>query len=197
MLSKVLVAVALFTISIAAQTTANSTIDASTVDLSLRNSWCVGQLNTCGTLCAGDTQYNTCDGSTLNYTCTCAANDSAPGLEYYLNTMPTYICEQVFAVCNTDNAGVASALAKCLTDEETNCGQIDASELSFSSSSSSASATATATSSGTAGAASTTQTDVSTSSSEGAAAATLMAMAGNYGSGAFVAGAVVAFGMLI
>merc|ERR1712000_532833 len=55
MFVKSTVAVALFASFVAAQsTTSNSSIDANSIDPTTRSQWCLGQRNTCGTLCSGD-----------------------------------------------------------------------------------------------------------------------------------------------
>merc|ERR1712000_462013 len=77
------------TVAVAQSTTSNSSIDANSIDPTTRSQWCLGQRNTCGTLCSGDLQNNDCDVTTLAFNCTCGANSSEPGLIYYQNTMPT------------------------------------------------------------------------------------------------------------
>lgn len=131
----------------------------------------------------------------MAYTCNCASNGTAPGLQYYLGTIPTFVCNQLFDVCNAKNAGVASAQAKCLSDQKANCGTLDSTKGDFSTTSSSAAPTTTTSAAGGADAAAT-PTEATSSTSTGAAA-TMMAAAGNYGSGLLVAGAAAAFGMMI
>ncbi|KUJ11681.1 uncharacterized protein LY89DRAFT_229665 [Mollisia scopiformis] len=108
-----------------AQLGANSTIDPSTVSATVRSQWCEAQINTCGVLCSGDANTNTCDTTTLDYGCTCASNSSAPGLLYYTETIPTYCCEQNYANCISAASGDASAQATCQQNEKTNCGHLD------------------------------------------------------------------------
>jgi len=50
--------------------------------------WCTGEQNTCATLCANNPKANDCDPATLAFNCLCQ-NNSAPGLQYYLQSMPT------------------------------------------------------------------------------------------------------------
>jgi hypothetical protein len=45
------------------------------------------------------TETNKSFQDTLNWECTCSSNSSAPGLQYYTQTMPTFICESLFAQC--------------------------------------------------------------------------------------------------
>ncbi|KAH8594352.1 hypothetical protein B0O99DRAFT_514279 [Bisporella sp. PMI_857] len=196
MLSKLVTVVALLAASVSAQTAANSTIDPSTVDLTTRAQWCGAQQNTCGTLCSGAADPNTCDENTLTFNCTCTANNSSPGLIYYKQTLPTFICQQIYEVCIKNGENVAAAQKKCTDDRDKNCGTLDPEKFVASSSSSSGSASATSTPTGTAGSAGSVTTTASSSSSTGAAA-TMMAVAGSYGSGMLAAGVVAAFGLVL
>merc|ERR1711939_924261 len=53
------------------------------------------------------------------------ANSSEPGLIYYQNTMPTFICEEIYKDCKEANVGVSSAQAQCDAAEKANCGHLD------------------------------------------------------------------------
>jgi hypothetical protein len=172
-----------------AQTT-NTTIDPSSVSLTLRSQWCQAQQNTCGTLCSGDYGNNTCSPDTLAYSCTCAANNSAPGLQYYKETMPTFICEQVFTNCISTNAGDAAAQALCTKNEQNNCGHLDPANFTA------AAATTTSASSSATGTSASAATGSATSTSSKAGAATMAAMR-NLGTGAFAIGVGAAFGYMI
>merc|ERR1711939_545017 len=128
MFVKSTVAVALFASFVAAQsTTSNSSIDANSIDPTTRSQWCLGQRNTCGTLCSGDLQ----------------------------NNMPTFICEEIYKDCKEANVGVSSAQAQCDAAEKANCGHLDpanftaAAVSSTSTSASSPTGTATQAASGT------------------------------------------------
>ncbi|KAL2290892.1 hypothetical protein FJTKL_14835 [Diaporthe vaccinii] len=68
----------------------NSTfsIDPTEVTLSERAQWCSAQSSTCNTLCDSNPQDNSCDVDTLDFSCNCQ-NGSAPGLQYYTQTMDT------------------------------------------------------------------------------------------------------------
>lgn len=115
-------------------------------------------MNTCGILCSGNINDNTCTPDTLLYDCTCASNNSSPDLGAYTNTLPTFICNQLYTNCVAAAAGNTSAQADCQTSIEDKCGKLDpatfdASTQSTSSSSSqksttSLSSTATHTTSG-------------------------------------------------
>ncbi|CZT48132.1 uncharacterized protein RSE6_08793 [Rhynchosporium secalis] len=123
MFVKSVAAVAVFASFVAAQS--NATVDPNTISPTMRSQWCLAQKNTCGTLCSGNLADNDCDATTLAYKCNCGSNSSAPGLQYYTNTMPTFICEEVFRVCKKANEGVAAAQKACETNEQQNCGHND------------------------------------------------------------------------
>ncbi|KHJ31596.1 putative pci domain-containing protein [Erysiphe necator] len=95
-----------------------------TVSPTLRAQWCQGQTNTCGTLCSGNLKENDCDPDTLNYSCHCGANNSSPGLQYYKETMPTFICEMVFDNCIKAGENSQAAQALCTENEKRDCGHL-------------------------------------------------------------------------
>ncbi|KAG5913936.1 hypothetical protein E4U53_004745, partial [Claviceps sorghi] len=67
--------------------------------------WCQGQTNTCGLLCNNNAETNTCSETDLKWQCSCASNSSMPGIQYYKQTMPFYICMELFSQCITKYAG--------------------------------------------------------------------------------------------
>ncbi|KAG5979570.1 hypothetical protein E4U55_005015 [Claviceps digitariae] len=81
------------------------TIDPNSVTQTNRAIWCQGQTNTCGLLCNNNAETNTCSETDLKWNCTCASNSSMPGIQYYKQTMPFYICMELFSQCITANAG--------------------------------------------------------------------------------------------
>ncbi|PQE06461.1 pci domain-containing protein [Rutstroemia sp. NJR-2017a WRK4] len=178
-------------------TSSNSTIDPNSVDATTRSNWCISEIATCGTLCDGEYDSNTCDTTTLNYTCTCSSNGSAPGLQYYTNSMPTFICEQIYQNCIIAGQNVAAAQKVCNENELANCGHLNPANYTAaattSASSSSASATATATSSGTASSVSSSAAAATSSN----AAAVSMNIGREYGTGIFVAGVGAVFGLML
>lgn len=151
----------------------NSTfsINPNEVELSTRAQWCTAQSNTCGTLCDGNPQDNNCQVDTLTYSCLCQ-NGSAPGLQYYTQTMDTFICQQAFTDCNNANVGNRNGQENCTTSIQDKCGKLDPADYSAAPSStgdSGSSDTASSTASGTAS--STAESSASASSSPSAAAA--------------------------
>jgi len=175
-------------------TTSNSTIDPSSVTASLRSQWCAGEIATCGTLCDGNPDSNTCDTDTLNYTYTCSSNGSAPGLQYYIQTMPTFICEQIYQNCIVAGQNNATAQEICTENEKSNCGHLNPDNYTApaTTSASSTSASATATS----GTASSVSASASAATSSSAAAISLN-IGREYGTGLFVAGVGAVFGLMI
>ncbi|KAH7197606.1 uncharacterized protein B0J16DRAFT_23561 [Fusarium flagelliforme] len=168
--------------------------DPNTVDLATRSGWCGAQQNTCDTLCGDNTNKNNCDDSTLKWECTCSSNSSAPGLQYYTQTIPTFICNQLTADC-VAKTSTSEGTKECRTKIEPLCAEQappknvasndDDDDDDSSTTSGTATATATQTSSGASGSAEA----VSTTASDAFAAPT-MAPAGKG------AAAAVALGML-
>ncbi|CAK7202721.1 hypothetical protein SEUCBS139899_005448 [Sporothrix eucalyptigena] len=156
----------------------NFTIDISSVPLTTRSNWCTAQSNTCSTLCDNDPTANSCDPNTLDYSCLCQ-NGSAPGLQYYTQTMPTFICQEAYSECNAEYAGNAQAQANCTTSIEDQCGTLDpANYTAAAATTSSKTSAATGKSTGTASAATASGTAaVTTTSSKAGSMPT--AMVGN------------------
>ncbi|EFQ28918.1 uncharacterized protein GLRG_04062 [Colletotrichum graminicola M1.001] len=105
--------------------------------------WCIAERNTCQSLCDAATKENNCDTTTLQYSCLCSSNGSAPGLEYYEQTMPTFICNQAFEDCITANVGNKNGQDNCTTSIRSQCGTINAQADQASGSTTSATSAAT------------------------------------------------------
>jgi hypothetical protein len=168
--------------------------DPNTVDLATRSSWCGAQQNTCDTLCGDNTNKNNCDDNTLKWECTCSSNSSAPGLQYYTQTIPTFICNQLTADC-VAKTSTSEGTKECRTKIEPLCAEqappknVASNDDDDDDDSSTTSGTATATATQTSSDASGSAEAVSTSASDAFAAPT-MAPAGKG------AAAAVALGML-
>lgn len=115
--------------AVAAQ--ANFTVDPATVDGGKRSSWCGAQYDSCNILCQRDVSANDCDSETLKFDCICRSNNSAPGLQYYLQTMPTFICEQAYQNCIEENVGDSRAQDNCRTNIQSKCGTISPANATF------------------------------------------------------------------
>ncbi|QSZ29876.1 hypothetical protein DSL72_004394 [Monilinia vaccinii-corymbosi] len=186
--------VGLAMVALVAANDTNSTIDPNTVDPSLRSQWCTGEINTCGTLCDGDYDANTCDTTTLKYTCTCSSNSSSPGLQYYLQSMPTFICEKIYQDCISKGENDAAAQKLCTQARAKNCGKLDPDKYVAAAPSSSASSPASASATATATSPATTATASSTPSS---AAAPALKIGREYGAGILAAGVAGLFGLIL
>ncbi|TVY52109.1 hypothetical protein LCER1_G004634 [Lachnellula cervina] len=187
MFAKSIAVVALLAGFAVSQTT-NTTVNIGALSLTMKGQWCGAQQATCPELCP-DYVKNDCDSNTLVVNCTCG-NGTAPGLQYYINTIPTFLCEEKHTECKANNAGSATAQKACDDAEKADCGTLDpAKYVAPSSTSSSASASSTAASSTTAASAAATTTSK-------AAAAPTMGLSRELGTGIFAVGA-AAFGLMI
>ncbi|KAK1987099.1 hypothetical protein LZ30DRAFT_777860 [Colletotrichum cereale] len=154
-------------------------INAAAVTVNQKANWCVAERNTCKVLCQPNPTTNDCDSSTLEYSCICP-NGSAPGLEYYEQTMPTFICNKAFEDCIAANVGDLDGQTNCTTTIKSQCGTINAQAGEASGSTTSASAAATQAPTGTgSGNAGATQAPSSASSSAWAAPTANPARYGN------------------
>ncbi|KAK4174225.1 hypothetical protein QBC36DRAFT_44915 [Triangularia setosa] len=154
----------------------NFTIDINKVEPAQKSRWCNAQFNSCGRLCFGSVQENDCKSADLSYDCICS-NGTAPGLDYYAQTLPSFICEEAFKQCtDTRQGGSASELKKCTTEIRDNCGTLDPNDATAGDNSDDEEDTTTAAPSGTQGAAATNSPSTSTSQ---AAAPTNFAQIGN------------------
>ncbi|KAK3984825.1 hypothetical protein QBC44DRAFT_374755 [Cladorrhinum sp. PSN332] len=113
----------------------NFTIDESKVTTGTKIDWCSAQFNSCGDLCGGSPKANACESSTLDYTCTCQ-NGTAPGLDYYSGTLPSFICNEAYRQCIENNPTDVKAQANCKTTIQDNCGTLDPSKAQVGSGSS-------------------------------------------------------------
>ncbi|KAI3400489.1 hypothetical protein diail_3110 [Diaporthe ilicicola] len=153
-------------------------IDPNEVTATLRAQWCSAQTSTCNTLCDSDPQDNSCAVETLDFSCTCQ-NGSAPGLQYYTQTIDTFVCQQAFTDCNEANVGNAKGQENCTTSIQDHCGTLDPATYTATPSSS-----ASATSGSASSTASSSSSSASSSSSQAAAPTNIQ----HLGTGALAAG---------
>ncbi|KAJ4272199.1 hypothetical protein NW762_000910 [Fusarium torreyae] len=99
------------------------TIDTGSVDPATLSGWCTAQENTCDILCDDDTEKNNCIDDTLKWECTCTSNSSTPGLQYYTQTVPTFICENLFSQCITQYAGNSDGQKQCKSKIKALCAE--------------------------------------------------------------------------
>ncbi|KAK4165726.1 hypothetical protein QBC43DRAFT_27566 [Cladorrhinum sp. PSN259] len=129
----------------------NFTIDKSQVESGTKIDWCNAQFNSCGELCGGTPKANDCSSTTLDYTCTCQ-NGTAPGLDYYAGTLPSFICQEAYRQCIKNNPTDVKAQSNCKTTIQDNCGTLDPSKAQVGSGSSQSTTTSAPASTGTSGA---------------------------------------------
>ncbi|KAK4111869.1 hypothetical protein N656DRAFT_780004 [Canariomyces notabilis] len=144
MRSIVLAVATALTTAVVAQNNGTYNVNPSTVDPGLRVEWCRAQFSTCGTLCAGSPSANDCNSNTLTYTCTCASNNSEPGLIYYTQTLPTFLCDRAYSDCVAANTSSARAQEQCKTDIKDHCGTLDPNKAQIDSGSSASESTTSA-----------------------------------------------------
>jgi len=99
-------------------------INVGALSINEKAQWCIAQRNTCLSLCNDSTNNNTCDAPTLQYSCLCSSNGSAPGLEYYQQSLPSYICVQANNDCILANVGNKNGQDNCTTSIKSQCGNL-------------------------------------------------------------------------
>jgi len=170
----------------------------SNVDASTRSSWCNFQFDICPVLCGGSTSMNKCISETLEFNCTCAGNNSAPGLAFYQNTLPSNECVFATATCVNDHPNNLTGIDQCNTDINSTCGALDSSKGTFNSTPISTTTTsAPSTSATVASTGSVTSAAPSSSATAKSAAAVVISVGQRYSLGALAAGAIAAFGFFL
>ncbi|KAI9172088.1 hypothetical protein HJFPF1_01581 [Paramyrothecium foliicola] len=114
------------------ESTLNMTVDPNTIQPPSRISeMCRAQWDSCELLCDNNTKDNDCEND-LSYKCTCNGNSSAPGLQYYAQTMPTLICQELFSQCNAQHVGDSRAQKACEDNIFSKCKDLPAPEAASS-----------------------------------------------------------------
>ena len=112
----------------------------------------------------------------LSWKCTCSSNSSAPGLQYYTQTVPTFICNELYSQCITANVNSQRGQDSCTENIHDLCGTINPPKSAITDGDSTTTgtdtATATATESGSGSSA--TADSVTSTSSDGLAAPTMV-----------------------
>jgi len=152
--SVAVLATAIFLISVKSQ--AVYYIDPNSVPLSTRNSWCQSQTTACPLLClqlpgaSSTTSDNTCDATTLEYSCICG-NGMSPNASEYSQTLPYFLCTEYGNQCVAACGGATLCQSACRQDHP--CGAQNPIKVNVTSTSSVMSSTtlAAGASSGTAG----------------------------------------------
>lgn len=163
------------------------------VSQTIRNAWCTSQRFACSTLCgSGGFGSNACDANALTWNCTCASNNSAPGLQWYATTMPNSLCEALNGNCVAANAqnGV-TAQQNCNSTYA--CSNLNITNFAASASASASGAMSTAKPTGSA----TGTGSASSPTSSKSAAIAALHVGEHYGAGVLGAGLVAALGFLL
>ncbi|EME39321.1 hypothetical protein DOTSEDRAFT_83110 [Dothistroma septosporum NZE10] len=196
--SALLVTVTALSVVVGAQNYSTSgplSVDVSQIDTATRQSWCRAQTNSCPEICGGQANPNTCDQTTLNYTCTCT-DGSTPNITNYDQTIPSFICAQWKSNCVANHPNDLDGQTGCLSVV---CGSANATSGESTASSSSASSPSS-TSSGSAATGSATGS-ASASGASASATASSAAMALNiaqqYGTTIMGAGLLAVFGFAL
>jgi len=93
-------------------------IDPNSVDISIRNSWCQSQVNSCPLLClqlpgeSSTTAANDCDATDLTYDCVCG-NGQSPNASEFSQTLPYFICTEYGTQCVANCGGDTTCQSNC------------------------------------------------------------------------------------
>ncbi|OJD32824.1 cdp-alcohol phosphatidyltransferase [Diplodia corticola] len=125
------------------------TIDPDSVSIENRNQWCLAQKSQCPLICLqtntdATTESNTCDTSTLAYSCVCA-DGLSPNISQYSQTMPYFICTENNNRCVT---ACSSGDNQCASDCRTKnlCGAQNPTRVNTTTTASTSTASATSSS---------------------------------------------------
>ncbi|KAH8731346.1 hypothetical protein GQ44DRAFT_325133 [Phaeosphaeriaceae sp. PMI808] len=161
---------------------------------SLRSTWCEANQNTCVDLCGGQSKIgingNTCDSSTLSFTCKCTnGTDVSSSMRNYQQSVPGLMCRYWHGLCINATGTNAAQQFGC-NQALNSCGNLTT--KGGADASSSAPATASRTSGG-----SSSPSGSSTAGASGAAPSTPGAAAGlvQYSTPILAAGLLVVFGI--
>ncbi|EXJ88317.1 hypothetical protein A1O1_05247 [Capronia coronata CBS 617.96] len=108
-------------VAVLARLAFTQSIDPNSVPLSTRQTWCNSQISECPLIClqeAGNsagTDSNTCDPSSLTYSCICS-NGLAPNASEYSQTLPYFICTQYNSNCQASCGNDNQCAAACVQD---------------------------------------------------------------------------------
>ncbi|CRG92058.1 hypothetical protein PISL3812_09113 [Talaromyces islandicus] len=103
------------------------TIDPSSIPQATRDQWCQQQETSCPLICmqlpnSTSTESNTCDSTSLDYSCVCG-NGQSPNASEYSQTIPYFICTAYNSQCQTNCNGDSTCQAACVQNHP--CGAQD------------------------------------------------------------------------
>lgn len=102
----------------AATVFAQYSINPNSVSNSTREGWCTQQQSQCPLIClqtaanSDETESNTCDPTTLTFSCVCS-NGISPNVSEYSQTLPYYICQEWGNQCVSNCGGDSSCQNDC------------------------------------------------------------------------------------
>jgi len=170
------------------------TVDSNRVPQNLKDEWCTAERNTCPEICGGignvTPSNNSCDQSTLKFTCQCK-NGTQPDMTLYAQSVPGLMCRFWFDLCNDGNVGNQQAQYECKSERDSKCGNLTTNGAAVTSS---AASSTTPGPSSTSGGAPASKTVTSTSSS---AAATALVVAREFGTPLLAGGMAALFGFVL
>lgn len=74
--------------------------------------WCLAERNSCPPICGGVASSNTCDPSTLQFSCVCA-NGTMANVAPYEQTIPSLVCQENYSGCIAANVGNLTGQNQC------------------------------------------------------------------------------------
>lgn len=90
------------------------------VPLGTRSSWCNAQDAACDNLCVS-IKSRTCDPDTLDFSCVCS-NDESPDFNDFKDTIPFFVCKQLFQDCIESHPNDATGQRNCTSTYDDKCG---------------------------------------------------------------------------
>lgn len=188
-------------------------INPNSVPLATRDTWCTSQISACPLICTQETNgsaatySNTCDATTLDYSCVCS-NGLSPNISEYSQTIPYFTCTESNNQCRL-NCGISNNACAAACVDDNPCGAQNPTRVNSTAAttgtaaatgaSASGSGSATSVYSGFGGsAASSTGSSSSSSSSHSSSGANAALNFGQiYGLGVVAAGIVTGFAVLL
>ncbi|KAJ5617127.1 hypothetical protein N7537_002241 [Penicillium hordei] len=108
------------------------------VDSANLNSYCSAQRNTCPQICQQGTKLNSCDPTTLKFSCVCS-DGSTPDVTPYSQTVPFFVCQETYVQCIASHPNDADGQRAC--KKAADCGSKNASAVTTTASTSTMSST--------------------------------------------------------
>ncbi|KAF7515287.1 hypothetical protein G7054_g14654 [Neopestalotiopsis clavispora] len=102
-------------VTLSTRATRYSTNKLTNTHLFISAAWCTSEKNVCGQICS--TSENSCEPTTLDYSCTCS-DGTEPDMNEYQDSLPY----QAFSDCISENTGSASGQKNCTTTISDECG---------------------------------------------------------------------------